>query len=117
MLPDVHASFAEATKALTTARAVQLVGVVDLAALGPLPLVIEADALATRLTARHLSDLDDRGRAGLEIEDTVRTLLQLDRSVEATADRLDLHRNTVDTASAVSARSPALTSDEPRISW
>ncbi len=95
MLPDVHASFAEATKALITARAFNLGGVVDLAALGPLPLVTEADALATRLTVRHLSEVDDRGRAGREIEDTVRTLLQLDRSVEATADRLHLHRNTV----------------------
>ncbi|MGZ4174216.1 MAG: helix-turn-helix domain-containing protein, partial [Solirubrobacteraceae bacterium] len=64
-------------------------------ALGPLPLVAEADALAARLSARHLRELDERGQAGREIEDTVSTLLELDRNIEATAAQLHLHRNSV----------------------
>ncbi len=94
-LPDAHASFAEAAEALITARAFDITGIVDLGALGPLPLVAEADVLAARLSARHLRELDERGQAGREIEDTVSTLLELDRNIEATAERLHLHRNSI----------------------
>jgi len=73
MLQDAHASFAEAGEALVTAAAFGIAGIVDLGALGPLPLVTEADTLAERLSARHLRALDERGRAGRGIEDTVRT--------------------------------------------
>jgi hypothetical protein len=95
LLEDAHASFAEATEALITARAFNTTGIVDLGALGPLPLVTEAGALAARLSARHFRELDERGQAGLEIEDTVRTLLDLDRNIQATAEQLHLHRNSV----------------------
>ncbi|MGZ4251566.1 MAG: PucR family transcriptional regulator [Solirubrobacteraceae bacterium] len=95
MLPDAHASFAEAAEALITARAFDITGIVDLGALGPLPLVAEADVLAARLSARHLRELDERGQAGRDIEDTVSTLLELDRNIEATAERLHLHRNSI----------------------
>jgi PucR C-terminal helix-turn-helix domain len=95
MLQDARGSFAEATEALITARAFDITGIVDLGVLGPLPLVTEADTLAARLSARHFRELDQRGQAGLEIETTVSMLLELDRNVEATAERLHLHRNSV----------------------
>jgi hypothetical protein len=95
MLQDAHGSFAEATEALITARAFDITGIVDLGVLGPLPLVTEADTLAARLSARHFHELDQHGKAGVEIEDTVRTLLELDRNIEATAAQLHLHRNSV----------------------
>jgi hypothetical protein len=50
MLPDAHASFAEAAEALITARAIDITGIVDLGALGPRPLLAEADVLSARLS-------------------------------------------------------------------
>jgi hypothetical protein len=95
LLSDAHTSFAEADQALATARAFGVGGVVHLGALGPLPLVNEAPALAARLGDRHLRELERRGASGREIEETVRILLELDRNVEATAARLHLHRNSI----------------------
>jgi DNA-binding PucR family transcriptional regulator len=95
LLSDAHASFAEADQALATARAFGVGGIVHLGALGPLPLVNEASALAARLGDRHLRELERRGASGREIEETVRILLELDRNVEATAARLHLHRNSI----------------------
>jgi DNA-binding PucR family transcriptional regulator len=95
LLGDAPASFAEADQALATARAFGVSGIVNLGALGPLPLVNEAPALAKRLGDRHLGALEQRGASGGEIEETVRILLELDRNVEATAARLQLHRNSI----------------------
>jgi PucR C-terminal helix-turn-helix domain len=95
VLEHAHTSFAEAAEALATARAFGITGIVDLATLGPLPLVTEAQMLADRLDERHLRKLDARGRAGLELEETVRTLLDLDRDFDAAAAVLHVHRNTI----------------------
>jgi hypothetical protein len=94
-LQDVHRSFAEAEEALATARAFGVTGLVELTALGPLPLAIAAGGLAARLEREHFRELDKLGRIGEEIEHTTLTLLDLDQNVDATAARLHLHRNTV----------------------
>ncbi len=95
MLADARASFAEAAEALATARAFGITGVVDLAGLGPLPLVTEADTLAERLSERHLTALDALGTRGRELEDTILALLDRDHNIDATAAALHLHRNSI----------------------
>jgi DNA-binding PucR family transcriptional regulator len=94
-LQDVHRSFAEAEETLATAHAFGVTGLVDLTALGPLPLATAAGSLAVRLEREHFGELDTLGRTGREIEHTTLTLLDLDQNVDATAARLHLHRNTV----------------------
>jgi DNA-binding PucR family transcriptional regulator len=95
LLQDLHRSFAEAEEALATARAFGVTGLVELTALGPLPLATAAGNLAARLEREHFRELDELGRSGGEIEHTMLTLLDLDQNVDATAARLHLHRNTV----------------------
>jgi hypothetical protein len=95
LLQDVHDSFAEAEGALATAHAFGVTGLVELTALGPLPLATAAGGLAARLEREHFGELDQLGRVGEEIEHTTLTLLDLDQNVDATAARLHLHRNTV----------------------
>jgi hypothetical protein len=94
-LQQAHTSFAEAAQALATARAFGIAGIVDLATLGPLPLVTEGDVLARRLDERRLQELDARGDTGSELEHTIRTLLDLNREVDAAAAALHLHRNSI----------------------
>lgn len=94
-LQEARASFTEAAEALVTARAFGITGVVGLGALGPLPLVTEAGPLAERLSERHLSALDAHGQAGADLEETIRTFLDLNRNVEATAAALHCHRNSI----------------------
>ena len=91
-LSDVHDSFAEAEDALAAATAFGITGTVDLTAVGPLTLVTVADRVAARLADRYFGDL---GEGFSEVEDTVRTLLDLDQSIEETAAVMHLHRNTV----------------------
>ncbi len=95
LLANVHSAFSEAAEALAAARAFGITGVVDLGMLGPLPLVTKADALGERLSTERFRELDERGTNGLEIERTVAILLDLDRNLEATAQQLNLHRNSV----------------------
>jgi hypothetical protein len=95
LLQDVHRSFAEAEEALVTARAFGVTGLVELAALGPLPLATAAANLAARQEREHFGELDKLGRSGEELEQTLLTLLDLDQNVDATAAKLHLHRNTV----------------------
>lgn len=95
LLHQAQESFSEAAEALNTARAFGITGVVDLGTLGPLPLVTEAEPLAERLSERHLNALDAQGPAGVALEETIRTLLDHDRNVEATAAALHVHRNTI----------------------
>jgi hypothetical protein len=95
LLQEAHASFSEAAEALVTARAFGITGIVGLGTLGPLPLVTEAEPLAERLSEQHLSALEAQGPAGVELEETIRTLLDQNRNVEATAAALHLHRNSI----------------------
>jgi hypothetical protein len=95
LLQDAHRSFAEADEALATARAFRITGTIELTTLAPLPLAIAAGDLATRLERTHFRELDELGRTGEEIEQTMLALLDLDQNVDATASRLHVHRNTV----------------------
>jgi len=91
-LNDVHQSFVEAEEALAAATAFGITGTVDLTAVGPLTLVTVAGHVAARLADRYFGDLGESFR---EIEDTVRTLLDHNQSIEETAAAMHLHRNTV----------------------
>lgn len=92
---DVHRSFAQAEQALKAASAFGATGVVELTELGATPFVIADEHLARRLNAKHFADLDQHGDSGVDIEHTVRTLLDLDTNIDETARTLHLHRNSV----------------------
>lgn len=92
---EAMASYRRARYALDLATSFGKTGVLDLAALGPLPLLALGDDAAGQLVAAHLSPLLERGASGREIMDTVATYLDNDRRVDDTAAGLFLHRNTV----------------------
>ncbi|ROS78420.1 CdaR family transcriptional regulator [Cellulomonas sp. PhB143] len=94
-LEDLHAGFEEAETALATAERFGTSGVVRLADLGPRPLVLAADRVATGLEARLLARLDAEGRSGLDVEETTRLYLEHDQRVGRVAERLTVHPNTV----------------------
>jgi hypothetical protein len=95
LLAEAHASFAEAEQALATARAFAVTGTVDLYSLCPLPIVTASGSLAAEMSSLRFAKLDALGHSGADIEQTVRTLLDFNHSVEETAAALHLHRNTV----------------------
>ncbi|MCX5214721.1 helix-turn-helix domain-containing protein [Kitasatospora sp. NBC_00240] len=91
----LHRGFDEAVVALDTAERFTMTGLVRLPDLGPRPLVLSAARTAARLSARHLTALDEGGRSSREIEDTVRVYLDCDQDVRETSQRLAVHPNTV----------------------
>ncbi|MDQ1181601.1 CdaR family transcriptional regulator [Rhodococcus sp. SORGH_AS_0301] len=92
---DARASYGQARHALDLATRFARTGVVDLAALGPLPLLALGEEAADRLASAHLTTVAERGEAGREILDTVAAYLDHDRRVDDTAAALYVHRNTV----------------------
>jgi hypothetical protein len=92
LLSDAAASFTEARHVLETATAFHRTGVVGLAALGGLALVTANDGLAQRLDQERFRGLND-GVA--DIEHTMLTYLEQGQNVEATAQVLHVHGNTV----------------------
>ncbi|WP_407726593.1 PucR family transcriptional regulator [Rhodococcoides fascians] len=92
---DARSSYQQAQRALSLATMFGRTGLVDLAALGPLPLLAFADEVAEQIAGVHLSPLLVRGATGREIMDTVATYLDNDRRVDDTAAALFVHRNTV----------------------
>ncbi|MFC1443086.1 helix-turn-helix domain-containing protein [Streptacidiphilus sp. N1-10] len=88
-------SYQQARRALDLATRFGRGGLVDLAALGPLPLLGAAEDAADLLTEKHLAPLRRHGSAGTEIITTVETYLDCDRRIDDTAAALYLHRNTV----------------------
>ncbi|MDV8022758.1 helix-turn-helix domain-containing protein [Rhodococcus sp. IEGM 1330] len=92
---EARSSYEQAQRALSLAVTFGRTGVVDLAALGPLPLLSFADDVAEQMASVHLDPLLVRGVAGREIMDTVATYLDHDRRVDDTAASLFVHRNTV----------------------
>lgn len=88
-------SYTHARQALAIAVKHGELGYVDLASLGPLPLLDSGSGAGAPLDAKYLGPLRKRGRAGNEILDTVRTYLEHDRKVEETACLLHVHRNTI----------------------
>ncbi|MCQ4121865.1 PucR family transcriptional regulator [Rhodococcus tibetensis] len=92
---DVPSSYQHARRALEIATRYGRNGLVDLASLGPLPLLGLGDDAASMLAEQHLAPLLDSGAAGQEIATTVATFLDCDRRVDDTATKLYIHRNTV----------------------
>ncbi|MFD4352660.1 PucR family transcriptional regulator [Nocardia sp. NPDC058518] len=92
---EAHSSYAHACDALAIALEHGELGYVDLASLGPLPLLDSGDRAAAALDAKHLQPLREHGGAGSEILATVKAYLRLDRKVEETARHLHVHRNTI----------------------
>jgi DNA-binding PucR family transcriptional regulator len=90
-----RASFRQAHLALDLATRFGRAGVLDLAALGPLPLLALGEESADRLASAHLTPLLERGPSGRDIIDTVAAYLEHDRRVDDTAAALFVHRNTV----------------------
>lgn len=93
---NMNLSYRQASRTFDIASRYRRTGVVDLARLGPLPLLAIADDDATSTLADvHLAPLRERGDAGREILDTVAAYLAHNRRVDETAAALFLHRNTV----------------------
>ena len=91
-LAEIASSLAEARDVLETARAFDLVGLVDISTLGPLIIVATGADAARRLSDHHFGDADEKF---LDIETTVLAFLERDQRVEELAAALHLHRNTV----------------------
>lgn len=94
-LSSAHLSYRHAQRTLALATRFGRSGLLDLGALGPLPLLDGARASAQVLYDRHLAVLREHGDTGIEITETVRTFLGCDRRIDDTAAALFVHRNTV----------------------
>lgn len=92
---NVADAFRSASVALDAAAAFGRTGVVTLDHLGPLPLALMADELAIAVEQQYFQYLDSDNEANREIEQTVWTLLECDQNVDAAAEKLHVHRNTV----------------------
>lgn len=93
-LSRLRESYADASIALDAAEAFELTATVDLVTVGPRTLALAAERPAASLDAHHLGPLDELG-GGAEIALTARTLLEHDQHVDATAQALFVHPNTV----------------------
>ena len=85
-------SFALASRALATMRAVGLVGTEDLDALGVLPAIVADPAVGDGLVRRYLEPL---ASSQAEIDASLRVLFECDMHVERAAERLFVHPNTL----------------------
>lgn len=92
---EASESFSQARWALEIAVRHQRTGLVDLASLGPLPLLDQAAAAGAALDVKYFGGLRSRGASGAEMLYTVGEYLARDRRVEDTAAALHIHRNTV----------------------
>lgn len=92
---NADVSYRQARRTMDIAARFSRSGVVDLARLGPLPLLDVRDDATSALPEVHLAPLRARGAAGQEIIDTVREYLVHNRRVDETAASMFLHRNTV----------------------
>ncbi|MFE5284895.1 PucR family transcriptional regulator [Nocardia sp. NPDC056611] len=94
-LAEASLSYRHAREALELANRHGRIGLVDLATLGPLPLLgYPADAV-DMLVERHLTPLLRQGASGEEVATTVEAFLACDRRIDDTAAKLFIHRNTV----------------------
>jgi hypothetical protein len=97
--PEVLGSLAEAfrlaSRALETAHALGVHGLVDLSELGLRPAVFADDDVGSGVLERYVRPLEHRGRAGALVLDTLDRYLENDCQVLRTADELGVHPNTV----------------------
>lgn len=92
---EAAASYRQARSALTTAIRCGRTGLIALSDLGAMPLLDSAHDAGDLLDAKHLLALRQRGRSGADLIHTVETYLRHDRNVDATAQALFLHRNSI----------------------
>ena len=91
----LHAGFDDAQAALATGERFGLGGAIRLADLGPKPLVLTASRSADLLGVRYLASLEEAGRAGDDMEHTVRVYLECDQQATDAARILTVHPNTI----------------------
>ncbi|MCP2315488.1 PucR C-terminal helix-turn-helix domain-containing protein [Nocardia amikacinitolerans] len=93
-LEDLARSFRLAGRVLTTAQMFGRTGTVDLDSVGVLPAIAADTDLGAELVRRYLASLGG-GESARTIIDTVESYLDTGLRVEATAERLVVHPNTV----------------------
>ena len=86
------AGFAHASRALQTALAFGQTGAFSLADLSIRPAILADEALGDAFAERHLAPI---AGLGMELEDTLRTYLDLGMRIEDTAKTLHVHANTL----------------------
>jgi len=91
-LESLPAGFAHASRALQTALAFGQTGAYSLADLSIRPAILADEALGDAFAERHLAPI--RG-LGMELEDTLRTYLDLGMRIDETARALHVHANTL----------------------
>src|SRR4051794_22821843 len=91
-LESLPAGFAHASRALQTALAFGQTGAFSLADLSIRPAILADEALGDAFAERHLAPI--RG-LGMELEDTLRTYLDLGMRIDDTARALHVHANTL----------------------
>jgi PucR C-terminal helix-turn-helix domain len=94
-LSGVAASFALAGRALETARAFGLEGVVSIDDVSLRAAVLAEDHLGERLVARYLGPLHELGEFGATLEQTVREYLARGMRIDDSAKALIIHPNTL----------------------
>ncbi|WP_327142203.1 PucR family transcriptional regulator [Nocardia sp. NBC_01327] len=93
-LADLPRSFRLASRMLATAHRFGRTGAADLDRLGLLPAIVADTDLGEELTARYLDPLG-AGEPARTVIDTVERYLESGLRIEATAERLIVHQNTV----------------------
>jgi len=91
-LESLPSGFAHASRALQTALAFGQVGAYSLADLSIRPAILADEALGDAFAERHLAPL---AGLGMELEDTLRTYLDLGMRIDDTARALHVHANTL----------------------
>jgi len=91
-LESLPSGFAHASRALQTALAFGQVGAYTLADLSIRPAILADEALGDAFAERHLAPL---AGLGMELEDTLRTYLDLGMKIDDTARVLHVHANTL----------------------
>jgi DNA-binding PucR family transcriptional regulator len=94
-LGAVDASFSLAARALETAAAFELTGVVGIDDLSLRPVIMSEDHLGDRLVRRYLEPLGELGDFGATLEHTVREYLANDSRIDDSARALIIHPNTL----------------------
>ncbi|MET9485971.1 helix-turn-helix domain-containing protein [Nocardia sp. NPDC006630] len=93
-LADLPRSFRLASRMLATAHRFDLTGAADLDRLGLLPAIVADTDLGEELAARYLDPLG-AGEQARTVIDTLERYLESGLRIEATAERLIVHQNTV----------------------
>jgi hypothetical protein len=94
-LGAVDGSFRLAARALETATAFELTGVVGIDDLSLRPVIMSEDHLGDRLVRRYLDPLRELGEFGTTLEHTVREYLAHNSRIDDSAKALIIHPNTL----------------------